>query len=213
MRNETNLRITRPYAKKLHTSALHAAGLSSRAIRIGLVAILLGDVAVIAGVAVDEDASHAELLSTLDFEATEDAAVLGNGNLALEVDASIDEVLIVEIGSVVDIDILTGDVAASRVAVEGGNAILGASCGVLLENVFGQRSFKGHVPGVGVALCLLQQRKAVVYGVVDVDVVGGDARLDAPRLPLFASPIGLRECAVSIEDLNCKQLGNMMAFT
>lgn len=150
-----NLRVARSDAEILHTSTLNAARLASRAIGISLVAILFGDFAVIAGVAVDEDASHAEFLGALDLEATEDAAVLGNGNLALEVNAGLDEVVIVVIGSVVDINVLGSDVAAGRIAVEGRDAVLGTGCWVLFENVFGQGSLKGYIPRVRVTLCLL----------------------------------------------------------
>lgn len=190
-RGRSDIRVAGAHAEILYAAALDAAWLSGRAIRVGLVAVLLGDFAIVARVAVDEDAGHAELLRALDLETAEDAAVLGNGNLALEVDTGAEDILVVEICAVVDVDVLGGDVAAGRVAVEGRDAVLGVGGGVVLEDVLGQGGLEGDIPGVGVTLGLLQQRKAVVNGVVDVDVVGGDAGVEAPGLPLLASPLGL----------------------
>lgn len=68
--------------------------------------------------------------------------------------------------------------------------VFGSGRGVLFENVFGQRSLEGNVPGFGVAR-LFQQGDAVVDGIVDVDIIGDDAGLDAPFLPSILGPFSL----------------------
>lgn len=183
-------RVARARAQELDASALYAAGVTSRALRIGSVAVFLGDLAIIARVAVDEDTYHAELLGALDLETSKDASIPGNGNLSLEVNASLDQVCKVSVRSIVDIDKGAGDIAAGRVAVERRDLVLGSSGGVFFKNVLGQRSLECNVPGSGVAR-LFQQGDAVVDRVVDVDIIGDNAGLDAPFLPSVLGPFGL----------------------
>ena len=194
---EGRLRVTRTDAQELNTSSLHTAGVTSRALRVELVAVLLGVLAIVTRVTVDDGGNHAELLGTLNLEASEDAAILGNGNLALELDTSLDEIFEVTVGSVVDIDKGSGDVAAGRVAMESRDPVLEGCSGVILQHIFRQRGVKSDLPTRGLVARALEKGEAMVNGVVGVDVICSYAGLDTPRLPLLPRPLSLVRSSVS----------------
>lgn len=177
-------------AEELHTSTLNTAGVTGRAVGVLLVSILLGNGAIIARVSVDDGANGAKFLSTLDLQATEESAVLDDDNLASQVNASVNQILVVLERAVVGIDKRAGDVAAGRVPMEGWDAAVETSRRVVLEDILGERGVEGDAPGLGVLL-LLQQGETVVKGVVEVGVVGDNGGLDAPFLPLIPSPLSL----------------------
>jgi hypothetical protein len=80
--------------------------------------------------------------------------------------------------------------------VERWDLVFGSGGRILLQNVFGQRGLERNVPGLGVAR-LFQQRYAMIDGVVDVDIIGDDAGLDAPFLPPVLGPFGLELLALA----------------
>lgn len=82
-RDKGDLRVSWAHTEELHAPALNAAWVSSRPFGIGLIAIGFSDFAIITGVTVNQDANHAKVLCTLDLEASENAAIFCNGNLAL----------------------------------------------------------------------------------------------------------------------------------
>lgn len=55
------------HTQELDTAALHTARLAGRAVGVLVVAVLLGHLAVVAGVAVHDDADHTHFLRTLDL--------------------------------------------------------------------------------------------------------------------------------------------------
>lgn len=63
---------------------------------IGLVAIRNGQVAVVGGIGEDNGADHAVVLRVLDLQAPEEATVPGEGDLAFEFDAELNQA--VEVG-------------------------------------------------------------------------------------------------------------------
>lgn len=184
------LRVARTRAQKLNASTLYTAGVSCRSLGIGGVAVFFGNFTIITRVAVYQDANSTKLLRTLNFEASEDSSISGNGNLSLEVDTGGNQIRVILICSVVDIDKRTSNVSAGRVAVKGWDPVLGRRGGIVFKSILGQRCLERDIPGFGVAR-LLQQRDAVIGGVVDVDIIGDDAGLDAPFLPPLFSPLSL----------------------
>ena len=68
---------------KLHAAALHAAGISSRTLWIGLVAILFGDFSILLWVSVCHYSDHPELLRSFDLKTAEDTTIFGQSDLAL----------------------------------------------------------------------------------------------------------------------------------
>lgn len=201
-------RVARARAQELNTSALYAAGIPSGSFRIGSVAVFFGNLPIIAWVAIDQDANQAKFLGALDLEASEDASVFGDGNLPLEIDAGVDKILVILVGSVVDVYKGASDVAAGRVAVESWDLVLGGGGGIFFKNVFDQGCLECDTPGFGVTR-LLQQGDAVIDGVVDVDIVGDDAGLDAPFLPPVLGPLGLETRAFS---MHCRRMKDLKCY-
>lgn len=120
----------------MNASSLNTALLSGRPLRVLLIPIGFGLFSIVTRIAVYQDANHAELLSTLDLEAPENAAVSRNGDLALEIDTSFYQILIIPVGAVVDIDKLPRYIAAGRVSVERWNSIVERRGGVFIQYVF-----------------------------------------------------------------------------
>jgi hypothetical protein len=168
-----DIRVTRSNAQELCTSTLDTAWVSCRSFRIRLVSVLFGSLAIIAGIAVDEDTNHAQLLSALDLEATEDSSILGNGDLALEVNTSFDEILEVLEGAVVDVNDGSSNISAGSIAVEDRDSVLERCRGVLRDDIFFKGSLEGGRPVVSV-LGLLQERNAGINRVVDVNIIRDD---------------------------------------
>lgn len=86
--------ISLPEADKTLTEILHAASLNTAwvsclPIWIWLVAILLSHLAIIARIAVNNNAYHAEFLSSLDLKTSKDTAILGKRNFALELNSTL----------------------------------------------------------------------------------------------------------------------------
>lgn len=98
--------------------------MSCRTIGILLVSVGLGLVTIIAGIGINHGTDHAQFLSAFYLETSEDSSVLGNSNLALEINLGINEVLVILVGSIVDIYKLASDISTGRVAVKGGNSVL-----------------------------------------------------------------------------------------
>lgn len=133
---QAGLRITRTSAEELNASSLNTALLSGRPLRVLLIPIGLCLFSIVTRITVYQDTNHAELLSTLDLEAPENAAVFRNGDLALEIDISFYQILIIPVGAVVDIDELPRYIAAGRVSVERWNPIVERCGGVFIQYVF-----------------------------------------------------------------------------
>jgi len=179
------------HTQKLGASALHRARVASRTIWVGLIAVLLGDLAVFLRIRVDDHADHPELLRALHLQPAEDATILDDRDLAGKADVRLDEVLKVLVRPEVGIDILGGDVAARRVAMESRDAVGQTARVVLLENVLLEACL---IDDLGRVAVLLQQRQAMVQRVVEVDVVRDEAGvLDPKLLPLLSRPEGLAE--------------------
>ena len=70
--------------------------------------------------------------------------------------------------------------------MEDRNAVLETSGWVVFQHVFLQRRLE-------VYLAFLQQSKAMVDRIVDVDIVGGDVALNSPVFPSVSCPFGLTE--------------------
>jgi hypothetical protein len=72
--------------QELYAAPLDAAWFPCGAFRVCCIAVLLGDFAIITRVGVHDNTNHAKLLCALDLQPAEDAAILGQGNLAFQVD-------------------------------------------------------------------------------------------------------------------------------
>ena len=174
-----SLRVAGADTQELHASALDAARLARWSIWIRLKSVFLRDATIIARVTVHDNTDHAQVLRALDLEATEDATILDDSNLAFQVDIGFEQIIVVLVRPVVGIDKLCSHVATGRVAVEGRDAVVQAGGGIFFENVFGQRGFEGDVPGVGL-LRLFQQSQAVIRWEVLIYLVCSNMGLDAP---------------------------------
>src|SRR5688572_14635086 len=159
------LRITRTGAEELDTATLNTAWVAGRSLRVCLVSVLLRHLTIVTGVRVDDAADHTQLLCPLDFEASEDSTVTCNGNVAFELHASIDKVLVITVGAVVNVDKGAGDIATGGIAVESWDAVLERSCRVILQDILGERCLERNLPVLSVvvlALLLFEEAKAVV---------------------------------------------------
>lgn len=170
--------------------------MASRAIWIIVITVLLRDLTIVTRIAVDQDANHTELLSTFNFEPAVDAAIFSNGNLALELNASVDKILVVLVTAVVDEYKRRGDVARGRISVECRDAVLESRGGVIVNNILLEGCLEDDIPVLGL-LGFLQQAKTVVERVVDVDIVGDNLRLDTELFPLVPGPLGLQLSALN----------------
>lgn len=74
--------------------------------------MLFSSLTIIARIAVNKNTSETKLLCTLDFETSEDSTISSNGNLALDVNLGIDEILVILVSSIVDVDEGSSNVSA-----------------------------------------------------------------------------------------------------
>ncbi|KAI6761212.1 hypothetical protein HG531_001765 [Fusarium graminearum] len=137
-------------AQEFCTSALNSTGVSRRSLGIRLISVLFSPLAIIARIAVDEDSNKTKLLCALDFQASKDSTVSGNGNLTLDVNLGINEILVILISSIVNIDEGGSDVSTGRVAVEDGNAVVVRGCRVLFDDVLLKRGLECGVPALSI---------------------------------------------------------------
>ena len=107
-----HIRITGADAQELSTSTLNGTWVPCRTLRVRLISVLFSSLTIIARVAVNKNTSETKLLCTLDFETSEDSAISSNGNLALDVNLGIDEILIILVSSIVDVDEGSSNVSA-----------------------------------------------------------------------------------------------------
>jgi len=106
--------VTRCDAQELGASALHTAGLTRRALGVLLHAFLFSNFSIVTRVGIEDHTDGTQLLGPFHLEAPEDTAIPCDGDLALQVDASLDE---------------------SGVAVESWDTRVEAGGGVFLEDV------------------------------------------------------------------------------
>jgi hypothetical protein len=106
----------------LDAATLNTTRLSGGPIRVRCDAILCSDFAIIARVTVHDTAEHAQLLCTLDLEASEDAAVLGQRNLSSQADVRCLQLFEVPVCAVVYEDVRGRDIAGRTVAMESRDA-------------------------------------------------------------------------------------------
>jgi hypothetical protein len=78
-----------------------------------LVAILLGDFAIFLRISVDDSSYHSKFLCSLDLETSEDSSVFGQGNLPLQINTSIHQVIEVLVSAEVYVDVSGCDVATT----------------------------------------------------------------------------------------------------
>lgn len=141
-----DLRISWCNTKELRTSSLYATGLPGGPVRILLYPFLLCVLAVVTGIAIENGSDHAQLLCTLNLEASEDAPVARNGNLAFQADIGPEQILKVLIGSVVDVNNGASNIPTGGVTMESRNAVIEPGCRVLLEDILSQRSLERNIP-------------------------------------------------------------------
>lgn len=172
--------------EELSATSLDSTGVPCRSIRISFIAIFLGDFTIFLRITVDNYADHSKFLCTLHLQPTEDPTVLGDGNLPLQGDVGIYEVLEVLVRAKVDIHKLCGHIASSRIAMEHWDPVWQAGSRILFEDILLQCSFKGHF---SLITGRLQEGQAVIERVVDVNVISREAGiLHTEFLPFFQSP-------------------------
>lgn len=74
--------------------------------------------------------------------------------------------------------------------MEGWNSVRNRAGGILFDDIFLQGCLESYLPVAGV-LRLLQNRNACIDGVVEVDIVRDNFRLDSPLFPTILGPLGL----------------------